>query len=90
LAAIFVLILLWQWRQKKMTELLPLALILAGAAGNITDRINNGYVIDFIHFHYRYQYNFYVFNIADMLVFCGVCWLIYQQWQIRESLNVPK
>ena len=85
LATLFVLVLLWQWRKKKMTELLPLALILAGGAGNITDRINNGYVIDFIHVHYQYQYNFYVFNIADMLVFCGVCWLMYQHLQQPES-----
>ena len=84
LAILFVGTLFWQWRKKKMTELLPLALILAGGAGNITDRINNGYVIDFIHVHYQYQYNFYVFNIADMLVFCGVCWLMYQHWQQPE------
>jgi signal peptidase II len=85
LATLFILILFWQWRNKKITELLPLALVLAGAAGNITDRINNGYVIDFIYVHYQYQYNFYVFNIADMLVFCGVCWLMYQNWKQPED-----
>jgi signal peptidase II len=90
LAAGFVLVLCWQWRQKKIVELLPLSLILGGAAGNLTDRINNGYVIDFIHVHYQYEYNFYVFNIADMLVFCGVCWLMYQHWQQPNTLPMPK
>jgi signal peptidase II len=88
LATVFVLLLLWQWRQKKMIELLPLTLILAGGAGNLIDRLTNGYVIDFIHVHYRYQYNFYVFNVADMLVFCGVCWLMYQHWKQPENLHV--
>ena len=86
-ASAFVLILLWQWRRKKLVELLPLSLILAGAAGNITDRMNNGFVVDFIHFHYQYQYSFYVFNVAYALVFCGVCWLIYQNW--RETASNP-
>ena len=55
-----------------MQHLIPLVLILSGAAGNILDRAMNGYVIDFIHFHYDSKWDFPVFNIADMLVFCGI------------------
>ncbi len=75
---LFLLALLWKWRKSRTKELIPLGLILSGAMGNILDRINNGYVIDFIHFHYEYQYSFPVFNIADVLVFCGVSLFLYQ------------
>lgn len=42
-----------------------LALLLAGAVGNLIDRIIHGYVIDFIYFQ---LINFPVFNIADYYV----------------------
>ncbi|MFQ9515429.1 MAG: signal peptidase II [Eubacterium sp.] len=42
-----------------------LALLLAGAAGNLIDRIIHGYVIDFIYFK---LINFPIFNVADCYV----------------------
>jgi signal peptidase II len=86
-AVIFMTVLLWKWRKNTTVELIPLCLILSGAMGNILDRMNNGYVIDFIHFHYRYQYSFPVFNIADVLVFCGISLFIYQNWQKQKTLT---
>lgn len=47
-----------------------LTLILAGAAGNMIDRLRLGYVIDFIHFHVG-SFDFPVFNIADSCVVIG-------------------
>ena len=51
--------------------------ILAGAFGNILDRIFNGYVIDFIYFHYQ---DFYwpAFNFADIYITLGVCMILLQ------------
>jgi signal peptidase II len=86
LLASFVLIgLLWHWRQRQFMDLLPLVLILSGALGNIIDRLINGYVIDFLYVHYQYEYNFPIFNIADMLICCGVVLLFYQHWNTRET-----
>ena len=50
--------------------------ILAGALGNIIDRILNGYVIDFIYLHYN---DFYwpAFNFADIYITVGVCIIIF-------------
>tara|TARA_B100001142_G_C13761787_1_gene433528 strand:- start:38 stop:496 length:459 start_codon:yes stop_codon:yes gene_type:complete len=50
--------------------------ILAGALGNIIDRIINGYVIDFIYLHYN---DFYwpAFNFADIYITIGVCIIIF-------------
>ncbi|CAN5850762.1 signal peptidase II [soil metagenome] len=47
-----------------------LALVLAGALGNAVDRIQLGYVIDFIHFQVG-AFDFPVFNVADACVVIG-------------------
>ena len=45
-------------------------LVLAGAAGNMIDRLALGYVIDFIHFRWG-SFDFPVFNLADSFVVIG-------------------
>lgn len=47
-----------------------LMLIIAGAIGNLIDRVALGYVVDFIHFHWQDKY-FPAFNIADMAITGG-------------------
>lgn len=46
------------------------ALILAGALGNVIDRVEHGFVIDFIHVHWGEAY-FPAFNVADMAISLG-------------------
>lgn len=53
-----------------------LALVMAGAIGNVIDRVQHGYVIDFIHVHWNYAY-FPAFNIADSAITVGAVLLIY-------------
>ena len=43
------------------------SLVLAGALGNVIDRIDRGYVIDFIHLSY-----WPIFNVADVCVVFGL------------------
>jgi signal peptidase II len=50
-------------------------LILAGAAGNLYDRIRLDKVVDFLDF-YIGQYHWYTFNIADSCVTVGVALLV--------------
>jgi signal peptidase II len=52
-----------------------LALIFAGALGNIHDRIAYGSVVDFIEVHI-FSYHFPDFNIADSSVVSGTCLLL--------------
>jgi signal peptidase II len=47
-----------------------LSLILGGAVGNLWDRIDLGYVVDFISVHYQSHY-FPAFNIADSAITVG-------------------
>ncbi len=46
------------------------AATISGAIGNIIDRIQLGYVRDFIYWHGGFSWP--NFNVADMLVVCGV------------------
>ena len=71
---------IWRIRTKKFRFLLPFFIMIAGAAGNIVDRLLNGFVTDFIHLHYLDRYDFYVFNVADLLVNIGLI-LILLQWK---------
>lgn len=45
-------------------------LVLAGALGNLTDRLVHECVVDFIHVHYGW-FNFPVFNVADSAITVG-------------------
>lgn len=52
------------------------ALLLAGIAGNLTDRVRFGYVIDFILVHAR-SYHWPTFNVADASICLGALLLAY-------------
>ena len=53
---------------KKILLILVAMLILAGAWGNVYDRIFRGYVVDFFEFTF---FKYPVFNVADIYVVCG-------------------
>jgi len=56
-----------------------MVLILAGAAGNIWDRIQFGYVVDFSQWYVVVDSNSYywpAFNIADSCIFIAVVGLL--------------
>ena len=65
-------------RKKSFYTLLPLVLILAGAFGNAWDRLTNGYVVDFVHFHIQSAFSWPVFNVADVLIAVGIGLLLLQ------------
>ena len=49
-----------------------LSLVMGGAVGNLIDRIRFGYVVDFLDFHWKFQYHFPAFNVADSAICVGV------------------
>ncbi len=51
-------------------------LIIGGALGNAIDRLHYGAVADFFSFHVS-GLNWYVFNLADVAIVCGVAGLLY-------------
>jgi signal peptidase II len=48
-----------------------LSLLLAGILGNLVDRIRLGEVVDFIELHWREQFTWPTFNIADSAICLG-------------------
>ena len=50
-------------------------MIIAGAIGNLIDRVLYGAVIDFLDVHYQ-NLHWYVFNIADIYISIGCILLI--------------
>ena len=69
------------WLRKAETGLVATAIgaIAGGAIGNVIDRIRYGAVVDFIHAHVGSPWgdlSWYVFNVADAAIVCGVGALI--------------
>jgi len=69
-AIVVLLVLLLKDPRLSLTSA-ALALILAGAIGNLIDRLWRGPVLDFILMHY-YAYIWPVFNVADSAITIGV------------------
>lgn len=68
--AVFLGVWLWRTPREQLWRRVALALMLAGALGNMIDRFRLGYVVDFIKLpHWP------VFNIADILLCVGVALL---------------
>ena len=71
-------------RQKWLSA--ALALILGGAIGNLIDRVQLGYVIDFIHVHWQHHY-FPAFNIADSAISVGAVLLFVDMFVESKKSN---
>ncbi len=56
--------------------ILPLAMIIAGAVGNVLDTFLYGHVIDMFHFRF-WGYQYPLFNIADSAICVGVLTLAF-------------
>src|SRR5262245_2005290 len=61
-----------------------LALVLAGAIGNVIDRILVGAVIDFLDFH-AFGRHWPAFNVADSAISCGAALLIWDALRPKKD-----
>lgn len=82
-----VIVILAVWAQRELkkgneSQFECIVAIVAGAASNLFDRLNYGYVIDYLDLKY-----FTVFNLADVMIFCGVAGLIWLGWQQDPTNN---
>ena len=62
------------------TEQIAFGLIAGGIIGNLTDRMQYGHVIDFIHW-YVGEYSWPIFNIADSCICVGVGLYMFSGFQ---------
>lgn len=71
-AAIALFVFVWMMRERKIGDIFALAMVLGGAAGNIRDRIEFGFVIDYADLHFGEWRPFLIFNLADAAITIGV------------------
>ncbi len=84
-AGIAIVVLVWMMRERKFGDIAGLALILGGALGNIRDRYELGYVIDYADFHIGTFRPFLIFNIADAAITIGVVIILARSLLVREK-----
>lgn len=73
LIAIFIIGYVFHKLPEKDIKLsVALSLVVGGAIGNLMDRVQLGYVVDFLDFHWKYLYHFPAFNVADSAICVGV------------------
>jgi signal peptidase II len=83
-ATVAVLALWARRRGMGVGEQVGWALILAGAVGNLLDRVVRGHVIDFIHVHH-----WPVFNVADICIVAGALLLVLLEWRRAKPRVAP-
>ena len=84
IAAIVVLVAMIRLGSRITLTTTALALILAGALGNVHDRIAYGSVIDFIEVHI-FSYHWPDFNVADSSIVVGACLLMLDSLLTKKS-----
>ena len=89
-SVVTVVLIVWLFRlsaQEKLTAA-ALGLIIGGAVGNLVDRVNQGYVVDFIDVYYR-DWHWPAFNLADSAITCGVALLLIEGLFLSVSKKQP-
>ncbi|NNM73944.1 signal peptidase II [Enterovirga sp. DB1703] len=74
-AALILALFVWALRARGGLEAVALTAVLAGAVGNLLDRIPDGAVTDFLHLHALGR-SFFTFNLADVWISAGVALLL--------------
>lgn len=85
-SGVSLVLLVWLLRlpRKEWLTALGLSMILGGAIGNLVDRIQLGYVVDFIDVYYG-QWHYPAFNVADSAITCGVIMLLLDMLLLHRS-----
>ena len=73
--AVVAVLAVWLHRAESRLVAAALGAIAGGAIGNVIDRLRYGAVVDFIHAHVA-GWSWYVFNLADAAIVCGVAALV--------------
>lgn len=82
--AVVVVLVIWLRRAESRLVAIALGAIGGGAVGNVIDRLRFGAVVDFIDFHIG-AWHWYVFNVADAAIVCGVAALVLESLWPRKA-----
>ena len=82
--SLYLIYLLKKTSYLKRCRNIAFALIVAGAIGNVTDRLIFGFVIDFLDFDLGF-YRWPTFNVADISIFIGAALIILESFLAKED-----
>lgn len=85
IASAWIVFLLRKYPHQRLFSL-ALSLVLAGAVGNVIDRIFIGAVIDFVDAH-AFGYHWPAFNVADSAITCGAVLLIWDALRPQAKIE---
>lgn len=85
LAVLIIVMIMRSLNDREIGQAIALSSVCGGALGNYLDRLQYRYVIDFVDIHVYNKYSWPAFNIADMAIVLGVCFLLIQL--LRESIR---
>lgn len=88
-ALVVIAFLFWKLKSDQRVTALSLSLILAGAIGNLIDRMRFGWVIDFLDFHWKEVYHWPAFNVADSCIVVGVGLMFLQSLKQGTPKTTP-
>ncbi len=86
---VVVALALWLRRAERLPVAIALGAVAGGAVGNVIDRLRFGAVVDFIHAH-AWGWSWYVFNVADAAIVCGVAVLVLDSLFPARPADAPK
>lgn len=86
---IALVVTVWMMREEKLGEIVPLAMILGGALGNIRDRAQLGYVVDYADLHFGEFRPFFIFNLGDAAISIGVVIMLARALLVRDKPEQP-
>jgi signal peptidase II len=89
-AAIGAFLIVWLYRESRVVTRVALWLVLAGAVGNIIDRLRFGAVVDFLDFH-AFGYHWPAFNVADSAIVIGACLILLDSlWLSQDTTKLGR
>ena len=84
-ALIAAMVFIWMLREQLLGDIIALAMVLGGALGNIRDRVNHGFVIDYADLHFGEFRPFLIFNLADAAITIGVLIILARSFLSRDQ-----
>ena len=85
-----IIFMLWKEREGNLLIQYALSFILAGAVGNLIDRLFFGKVVDFLDVMIG-DFHWYIFNVADSSVSIGMgLFVIHSIFFDKKEINVSK
>ncbi len=87
IVSVLISIVLWVWacRSHRPSTVAAIGMIIGGALANALDRAVHGAVADFFLLHWG-DWNWYIFNPADMAIVAGVALLLYESLMDKRPI----